>query len=59
MFYDELSLLEAEYARVQRRFVGTTSPNLNIQIASRTEMIIGPWYIDEFGNQAREIKARG
>lgn len=58
MFYHELALLEAEYARVQRRFVGTTSPYLNIQIASRTEMIIGPWHVDEFGNQTREIKAR-
>jgi hypothetical protein len=58
MFCDELSLLEAEYARVRQRSAGMTSPNLNIQIASRTEMIIGPWYIDEFGNQTREIKAR-
>ncbi len=23
-----------------------------------TEMIIGPWYLDEFGNPTREIKAR-
>jgi len=58
MFYDELSLLEAGYARVQQRSVGATSPHLNVQIASRIKMIIGSWYLDEFGNQAREIKAR-
>ncbi|MGA8615831.1 MAG: hypothetical protein WB760_29940 [Xanthobacteraceae bacterium] len=23
-----------------------------------TEMIIGPWYLDEFGNPSREIRAR-
>jgi hypothetical protein len=23
-----------------------------------TEMIVGPWYLDEFGNPTREIKAR-
>ena len=23
-----------------------------------TEMVIGPWYLDEFGNPTREIKAR-
>jgi hypothetical protein len=22
------------------------------------EMVIGPWYLDEFGNPTREIKAR-
>ena len=35
MFYYELSLLEAEYARVQQTSVATTSPHLNVQIASR------------------------
>jgi hypothetical protein len=25
---------------------------------SATEMVIGPWYLDEFGNPTREIKAR-
>ena len=58
MFYDELALFEAECARVQRRSAVTSSPHLNIQIASKIEMIIAPWYLDEFGNQAREIKAR-
>jgi hypothetical protein len=24
----------------------------------RIEMIIGDWYLDEFGNRSREIKAR-
>ena len=25
---------------------------------NNNEMIIGPWYLDEFGNPTREIKAR-
>ena len=58
MFYDELALFEAECARVQRRSAVTSSPHLNIRIASKIEMIIAPWYLDEFGNQTRQIKAR-
>ena len=27
-------------------------------IRSKTEMLIGRWYLDEFGNRTREIKAR-
>jgi hypothetical protein len=57
MFYDELALLEVECARTQRTSALTAS-YLNIQAAARIEMIVGPWYLDEFGNQTREIKAR-
>jgi hypothetical protein len=28
------------------------------QIDPRTEMVIGSWYLDKFGNLTREIKAR-
>jgi hypothetical protein len=27
-------------------------------VVKNTEMVIGPWYLDEFGNPTREIKAR-
>jgi hypothetical protein len=27
------------------------------QIGPRTEMIIGSWYLDEFGNPTREVRA--
>ena len=27
-------------------------------IIPRIEMLVGTWYLDEFGNQTREIKAR-
>jgi hypothetical protein len=27
-------------------------------VHKNTEMLIGPWYLDEFGNPTREIKAR-
>ena len=58
MFYDELALLETEYSRAKQRSVAMPSLNLNVQIATRIEMIVGPWYLDEFGNQTREIKSR-
>ena len=28
------------------------------QMMPKTDMLIGDWYLDEFGNQSREIKAR-
>jgi hypothetical protein len=28
------------------------------QMMPKSEMLIGDWYLDEFGNQSREIKAR-
>ena len=28
------------------------------QISPRAEMVIGSWYLDEFGNPTREIKRR-
>ena len=58
MFYDELALLETGYARAKQRSVAMPSLNLNVQIATRIEMIVGPWYLDEFGNETREIKSR-
>jgi hypothetical protein len=33
-------------------------PFNHFQRPNGTEMIIGPWYLDEFGNPTREIKAR-
>jgi hypothetical protein len=27
-------------------------------VHKNTEMLIGPWYLDEFGNPTREIRAR-
>lgn len=58
MFYDELALLETGYARAKQRSVAMPSLNLNVQIATKIEMIVGPWYLDEFGNETREIKSR-
>jgi hypothetical protein len=30
----------------------------HVQKTANYEMLIGPWYLDEFGNPTREIKAR-
>ena len=32
-------------------------PTTHVQKAAN-EMIVGPWYLDEFGNPTREIRAR-
>jgi hypothetical protein len=29
----------------------------HLQIILKIEMLVGAWYVDEFGNQTREIKA--
>jgi hypothetical protein len=60
MAHDALSLSETEYAaNIQRN---TTSAPLNASyeliLLPRVEMLVGPWYLDEFGNQTRQIKQR-
>jgi hypothetical protein len=55
MFYDAISLFQNQLTDVSQNdnIIGTdklTSPKL--------EMIVGPWYLDEYGNPTREIKAR-
>jgi hypothetical protein len=58
MVYDALSLTEAEYVSniQQSAFAGL---NANYEhTAPRIKMLIGTWYLDEFGNPTRQIKAR-
>jgi len=55
MVYDAIALFQSRLTDIPRNnnVTGTddkTSPKL--------EMIVGPWYLDEFGNPTREIKAR-
>jgi hypothetical protein len=58
MFYDALSLFEAEYAsNIQQSGVAGLNANYE-HTAPRIEMLVGPWYLDEFGNPTRQIKAR-
>ena len=56
MFYDAISLFQHQHtSEISQNNIITgtdrhTSPKL--------EMIVGPWYLDEFGIPTREIKAR-
>jgi hypothetical protein len=38
--------------------IASVKPVNHVHKASNYEMVIGPWYLDEFGNPTREIKAR-
>ena len=42
-------------APVQDREVAVTKGNYQ-QTAPTAKMLVGPWYLDEFGNPTREIK---
>ena len=58
MFYNALSRFEAEKAfNIQQSNVVPLNANYRLT-APRIEMLVGPWYLDEFGNPTRQIKAR-
>jgi hypothetical protein len=46
----EARLRQQHHAAIGRTACEQTTPEI--------EMHIGPWYVDEFGNKTREIKAR-
>ncbi len=54
---DADSLIELRRkARLQQRHAGATRPGYE-QIIPKIEMLVGTWYVDEFGNQTRGIRA--
>jgi hypothetical protein len=57
MFYDVLSHFQHTF-RVQQDSVALMSASQYSQVTPRIEMVVGDWYLDEFGNPTREIKAR-
>jgi hypothetical protein len=44
-------------AHLRQRHADPMRPGYE-QIIPRIDMLVGTWYVDEFGNQTREIKAR-
>ena len=59
MVHHALSLSETEYASNIHRSGTRTSLNPGyVLTAPRIEMLVGSWYLDEFGNLTRQIKAR-
>jgi len=58
MLYDAISLSETEYAsNIQQGRVVRLNANYEHTVPS-IEMLVGSWYLDEFGNLTRQIKAR-
>jgi hypothetical protein len=59
MAYDADSLIQLQReARLRQQRYAATGRTSHEQVIPRIEMFVGAWYVDEFGNQTREIKAR-
>jgi hypothetical protein len=57
MAYDADSLIQVlNDAHLRQRRHATRAAHQ--QIIPKVEMLVGTWYVDEFGNKTREIKAR-
>jgi hypothetical protein len=59
-FDDVLTVQLQRDLRLQLRghAVSTRSTTCCERIVPRTEMVIGSWYLDQFGNRTREVMAR-
>jgi hypothetical protein len=58
MAYDADSLIQFQREmRLRQKHAGAMRP-AHEQIIARIEMLVGAWYVDQVGNQTREIKAR-
>ena len=57
MTHDARLSSDFEGDQVQGGSAEPKTPNIGQQTALATKMLIGPWYLDEFGNPTREIKA--
>ena len=55
MIYEAHSLCQPQYDLLQGSAAPMTANNYE-QTAPVTKMLVGPWYLDEFGNPTREIK---
>jgi hypothetical protein len=61
MTYDADSIVQLQRdLRLQLRGSAGSIPSATYceQIVPKTEMVIGSWYLDEFGNPTREVRAR-
>ncbi len=58
MTHDPNSLTALQYAEHFRLQRDAAERRHAHQVAPNIEMVVGPWHLDEFGNQTREITAR-
>jgi hypothetical protein len=57
MTYDVDTAVPSQNSLLQE-YAGQWGVTIYEQMMPKSDMLIGDWYVDEFGNQAREIKAR-
>jgi len=59
MAYDADTLIQLQHD-LRRQLRGDTASirTAHYELPPKTEMVIGAWYVDEFGNRTREIKTR-
>jgi hypothetical protein len=59
MAYDADLLVQLQHD-LRRQLRGDTASTraTHYELPPKTEMLIGSWYVDEFGNRTREIKTR-
>ena len=57
MNYDARSPFRPQYDRLLQDSAAPMTANNYEQTPPAAEMLVGPWYLDEFGNPTREIKA--
>jgi hypothetical protein len=58
MTYDVDSTTQSNNLRRQQEYAGRWGVSYYEQMMPKAEMFVGDWYLDEFCNQTREIKAR-
>ena len=60
MAYDARSLTQLQHNSCpqQQSYAGQMDVTFYEKNLAKSEMVIGSWYFDEFGNLTREIKAR-
>jgi hypothetical protein len=59
MAYHADSLTQLQHD-LRRQLRGDTASirATHCELQPKTEMVVGSWYVDEFGNRTREIKTR-
>jgi hypothetical protein len=56
MFYDAISLFKSQQTSEVSQ--NNTVISTDKHTSPKLQMIVGPWYLDEFGNPTRKIGAR-
>ena len=56
MIHDVRSSFQSQYDSLLQGGAAPMTANNYEQTAPVTKMLVGPWYLDEFGNPTREVK---